>query len=153
MKKKILTALVAVLSVVCLAFGLSACGGNGNTSSNFTFELTGDSYALTGYNGNDTEIVIPETYNGLPVTAIIGEAFKGCESLTKITVPDSVTSIGYDAFEGCTSLKRVTFKNTSGWKIFRNVDMPYAQDVNVTDAAQNAKLLTDTYYHYYWERY
>ena len=79
----------------------------------------------------DTKIVIPSTYNNLPVTHIswsafyncdslteivipdsvtsIGSgAFWGCDSLTEIIIPDSVTSIGYDAFEGCDSLTSVT---------------------------------------------
>ena len=31
-----------------------------------------------------------------------------CSSLTSITIPESVTSIGYQAFDGCTSLMSVT---------------------------------------------
>jgi hypothetical protein len=36
-------------------------------------------------------------------------AFFSCTSLTSITIPDSVTSIGVAAFDGCTSLTAVTF--------------------------------------------
>ncbi len=38
---------------------------------------------------------------------IAGSAFSYCDSLTEITIPDSVTSIGDVAFIGCTSLKTV----------------------------------------------
>ncbi len=31
----------------------------------------------------------------------------GCESLTSIDIPDSVTSIGNSAFDGCKSLKSI----------------------------------------------
>ncbi len=39
---------------------------------------------------------------------IAGSAFSGCASLSGITIPDSVTSIGWNAFSGCTSLTSIT---------------------------------------------
>ena len=38
------------------------------------------------------------------VTAIGNEAFKDCDKLTDITIPEKVTTIGDHAFDGCTSL-------------------------------------------------
>lgn len=38
---------------------------------------------------------------GNSVTTIGSLAFYGCTSLTRVTIPDSVTSIGYNAFRGC----------------------------------------------------
>ena len=40
------------------------------------------------------------------------ETFYGCTSLTSITIPNSVTSIGYEAFFGCTSLTSITIPNS-----------------------------------------
>ena len=41
---------------------------------------------------------------------MIGEqAFQGCSSLTKVTIPDSVTSIGEEAFYECTKLETISF--------------------------------------------
>ena len=42
------------------------------------------------------------------VTSIGHSAFANCESLTSITIPDSVRSIEKTAFEGCNSLKSIT---------------------------------------------
>ena len=46
-----------------------------------------------------TSVTIPNT-----VTSIGEAAFQGCSGLTSINIPNSVTSIGDGAFKGCTSL-------------------------------------------------
>ena len=55
----------------------------------------------------DTDIVIPPSYNGLPVTAIGNWAFADCSSLTSVTIPNSVTSIGAVAFNECCGLTSI----------------------------------------------
>ncbi len=66
-------------------------------------------------------IVIPEKYNGKPVTSIGNYAFYsgnddvfhgGCKSLESVTIPDSVTSIGEAAFSGCSGLTSVTIPDS-----------------------------------------
>jgi len=47
----------------------------------------------------------------LPVTSIENVAFANC-SITSITIPNSVTSIGSYAFEACTSLTGITIPNS-----------------------------------------
>ncbi len=85
----------------------------GKTSSDgLTFQLNGDnkSYSVTGIGTcTDTDIIIPTTYEGLPVTAIAYSAFKNCENITSLTIPDSVTEIGQFAFFGCKRMEWVTF--------------------------------------------
>ena len=49
---------------------------------------------ITGYTGSAAEIAIPDTIESNPVTAIGTEAFKGSTSLTSVTIPEGVTSIG-----------------------------------------------------------
>ncbi len=64
-----------------------------------------------------TKIVIPES-----VTSIGDRAFKGCNSLTEIAIPDSVISVGNYLFEGCYHLQ-YTIKD--GLKYLGNPDNPY----------------------------
>ena len=77
--------------------------------SDLTVEVT---YETTSYNSYSGKITIPDTvtYNGktYAVTSIGSSAFRGCTSLTSITIPDAVTSIGDYAFFNCTGLTSIT---------------------------------------------
>ena len=85
------------------------CGDNSLTNNIvFTLSDDGESYCVSDYTGNDTELVIPATYNGKPVTSIKRAAFENCTSLIKVWISDSVSSIDYYAFGGCSSLTNVT---------------------------------------------
>ena len=54
-----------------------------------------------------TSLTIPSS-----VTSIGAFAFKGCSGLTSLTIPSGVTSIGYSAFEGCSSLTSLTIPSS-----------------------------------------
>src|SRR5437763_11329494 len=62
---------------------------------------------ITRYTGPGGAVIIPSMTNGLPVTAIGDKAFYPNPSVTDVTIPESVTSIGASAFEG-TGLTSVT---------------------------------------------
>ena len=79
-------------------------------SEGLEYQLSEDGtfYIVTGIGTCvDTELVIPDTYEGLPVTDINFYAFDSCTSLTSVTIPNSVTNIGYEAFAGCGSLTNI----------------------------------------------
>ena len=54
-----------------------------------------------------TSVTIPDS-----VTTIGNSAFYDCSSLTSVTIPDSVTTIGEDAFYNCSSLTSVTIPDS-----------------------------------------
>ena len=68
------------------------------------YQVYGDHVEITGYDGNDADLIIPAEIEDLPVTAIADWAFLRAESLTGIVIPETVTSIGDYAFNGCRSL-------------------------------------------------
>ncbi len=79
----------------------------------YTLSNDGTYYSVTDIGTvTATNVIIPSTYNGLPVTKIGRSAFDGCTDLTSITIPDSVTSIDRRAFFGCTGLTSITIPNS-----------------------------------------
>jgi len=67
----------------------------------------GTAYTVVGMTENASlTLVIPETFEGLPVTAIGDRAFEGT-AITSVTLPDSITTIGGWAFASCQQLTEV----------------------------------------------
>ncbi len=98
-----------------------ACNNyNNNNNSNkengeLEYRLNSDdvSYSVTGKGTITTnDIVIPNIYQGKPVTNIDTSAFYECDKITSITIPNSVTSIGDCAFYECSSLTSITIPNS-----------------------------------------
>ena len=82
-----------------------------SASDGIIYSLSSDSnyYIVSGIGTcTDTEIIIADKYNGLPVRSIGNHAFRGCSKLTSITIPNSITSIGDSAFSGCSRLASIT---------------------------------------------
>ena len=78
----------------------------------FVLNKDGVSYSVKGIgNHKDSDLLIPETYNGLPVTNIENIAFKDCTLIERVTIPDSVTKVGAGVFQGCSNLIKVTLGN------------------------------------------
>lgn len=76
-----------------------------NLNSEIAGEKLGNkvtAYRLYVDNEELENLVIPSGINDL------GVALRGCQSLTSITIPNSVTDIGDEAFAGCSSLTSIT---------------------------------------------
>ena len=65
-------------------------------------------YAFAGIGAATEEVVvIPETYNNLPVTHIVDFALYNNDRITSITIPAKVVSIGQNVFDGCKKLENI----------------------------------------------
>ena len=62
---------------------------------------------ITYYRGSVEKLDIPAEIDGYAITSIGEWAFNWCNSLTQITIPDSVTSIGKNPFWHCESLTQI----------------------------------------------
>ena len=67
---------------------------------------------ITGCDKEVTKAVIPDTIEEVSVISVGNSAFRDCNNLTAITLPDSVTSIGEYAFYGCDSLPSVNIPDS-----------------------------------------
>ena len=77
----------------------------------FTYAVSGSNVTITKYTGPGGSVTIPDAIEGKPVIAIGGAAFGDRYSLTHITIPDRVTSLGVYAFGGC-PLTSITLPNS-----------------------------------------
>ena len=96
------------------------------------------SFTLTKVNGKEayavskgsridlvTELTIPATYRGLPVTFIAGNAFANCSNLKVINLPETIEQISLiSPFEGCSSLTAINVYEVEGVAapVFTSVD-------------------------------
>jgi hypothetical protein len=70
-----------------------------------------DGVIITKYIGTKKEVRIPPSIQNYPVTGIGGNTFSGNKNITKVTIPDSVISIGKEAFFG-TGLNSIIIPNS-----------------------------------------
>ena len=71
----------------------------------------GSAYRLTAYPENKTDVEIPATFAGKPVTSLGKWLFKYNSKIQTVSISDSVTEIPRGAFYNCTELKTVTMGN------------------------------------------
>jgi hypothetical protein len=83
------------------------------------YELSKDGEYATavGYEGTDTELHFLKEYEGVPVTKIGFEAFKGNTTITSVTIHNGIKEIDAHAFRDCTALTSLSFQKNSTLEI------------------------------------
>lgn len=98
-----------------------------------TYEVIADEVIITDCDDTaEGEIIVPETIEGHPVTAIGESAFAGCYCITDVVLPDGITEIGARAFEYCNlrnivlpdSIKEIGAEAFSGCHRLENINIP-----------------------------
>ena len=93
---------------------------NGVLVGDYVFQITDGTNYLRDYIGVDTELSLPENYNGDDYE-IAADLFRGKSTITSVYIPEGVTSIGSNAFSGCSGLKSLfvgTNVDTYGENVF-----------------------------------
>ena len=115
---KIKSFLCALLLLATIVLPLASCGGNvkqvETDSNGFIFTLSDDGsyYVLSGCKNKVEELVVPSSYNGLPVKEIGNDAFYQDSDLRSVVIPDSIEAIHHNAFYECKNLANITFPNS-----------------------------------------
>lgn len=146
-----------ILTAVCICF-LCLLGSMqvyaAEYYGDFQYEDNGENVSIYAYNGSDKEVTIPAYINDKAVTEINDYAFLLCNSVEKIIVPSTVTTIHANAFSGVGNLKNVVLAS-SDTKIEdsnKNVDKKdtdesgnnNSQSNNIGDSTSSKDNKTDT---------
>ena len=111
MKKIISTFLSLILVLTCLT-AISLPTMAAEVPEGLSYSISDGEVTITFYEGTATELIIPATIEGYPVTSIGKFAFYGCQSLTGIIIRDGVTAISEGAFSECRYLSSVILPKT-----------------------------------------
>ena len=124
--KRSLSLFLSLVIALCVCLSAPfAIKSKAATVDDLTFELNynGESYSIVDCDESASgELVINETYNGLPVTSIDVEAFRNCNLITSVTIPKTIGNLAeflvtedegwwdyypQDCFSGCLSLQEI----------------------------------------------
>ncbi len=100
----LLVSLILLLLLPLPGIGESTAGSSGG----YEYVLHEDGTAgIVRYTGPDTQLTVPDSLDGHPVTLIGNEAFMNSGLLQGVTMPEGVTAIGMKAFYNCSGLSEV----------------------------------------------
>lgn len=108
MKKKLLIALTTIF-IGTLFFGTSIMAAQ---YEKLYYKVEDNEVTITGCLQSAESVVIPETIEGYPVTAIADKGFIYCRYLYSLVIPEGVRTIGKEAFYNCYLLNRITLPTT-----------------------------------------
>lgn len=86
----------------------------------FQYTVEAQRAIITGYAGDEVDLVIPSSIDGYEVFAIADGAFSDMK-IRSVIISDGVESIGWFAFDGCVRLSAVTLPssiNSIGYSAF-----------------------------------
>lgn len=77
----------------------------------FEYNKEDDTYSISSYNGNDNEVVLPNTYKDKKVTHLLRNSIKN-KNLTSLVLNTNLTNIENNSIVDCPNLKSIVFFTT-----------------------------------------
>ncbi len=91
----------------------AVCKRTESTGLKFTLSYDKKYYIVAGVGScTDTDLIIPSTYNNLPVKEIGKNAFEECEQIISVTISEGIEKIVTYAFLDCSNLTLIKFPQT-----------------------------------------
>ena len=143
--KKIITMIASLLAAV-LALTFTAFADDTKYSYGHFYYHDHDGYvSIAGYLGSETDIEIPSSIAGKPVSEIESGAFVGCGSIERITVPDTVVMVYPESFTGAGALQKIICESEiSGITAPAGVEIVQPEVTTVTTTAPPPVQSSDT---------
>lgn len=135
--------LLLILSIILIS-GFSIYNVEATEVYDFTYQIENQSVIITNYTGNETEVIIPSSIEGYPVTTIGQSAFYGNKTIKSVTIPIGITTIEDYAFNGCIYLESIVIPEgvtSIGKNAFydcrelKNVILPQESLISIESAA------------------
>ena len=150
--KRKLTAAFCTITLLMMAL-VSGCGNGAASTKEGTegliYEPYEGSYVVTGYSGSDVDVVIPDTYNDVPVVKVDHEVFANSD-IQSIVLGRNVQKMGSHTFYGASMLKSITVTSEGidmgeieGCHSLEESDFladAYATDIKLTDCSTIASI-------------
>ena len=116
MKKQILFFILVLLPMIVSAERVKIGGlyyelDSSSKTASVTYSIMNDNnstYCFGNVTIPDKVVYNAETYS---VISIGDYAFRGCNGITSVSIPNSITSIGENSFWGCSGLSSISFTN------------------------------------------
>lgn len=94
--KKLIPVLLSLF--MALAVASPAFADTVYTEGALNYTIADESITITGYFGKDAEVTVPASIAGTPVNTIAAGAFAHNDSVKKVNLPDTITSVEEGAF-------------------------------------------------------
>ena len=108
MKQVAAVLLVLVLVFLCLSMPAVAESSDVRDFGDYKVRIRPDGTALlVEYTGDSSDLTVPDSFGGAPLTAIGANAFDHKKKLFFVELPDTVVEIGDYAFLYCESLSDI----------------------------------------------
>lgn len=101
--------LVAGLLAILMLFAVGASAQQ--AEQGLLYSTGSGGVTITGYTSHVTELEVPSSIGGLPVTAIGNEAFSD-SGLVRVVLPEGITSIGRGAFKNNLQLREISLPSS-----------------------------------------